>query len=132
MLVFDLNNVANVKNKKGYERSIISVFKENGVDYVKYIVKSHKDKYRINSIQTIKRKSFVDWLDGIQINNDKFQRGDILQFGDFKLVVLKNKGVYGNVRDFHKGYIIEKFYWRGYSDLRCYKTGWIDPKKQSF
>lgn len=125
-LIFDLANVS--RAKKGFggkiiERDIISLYDDNGVQKVKYRVKKHHQKRRIDEVNSVTRKAFVEWLDGIQINKDEFQRGDIIEFGEYKLVVLKNHGAFGKVKSLDEGHVIEKLYWRGCSEIRCFKTG---------
>lgn len=121
-LVFNLENAARVKNAKGYERDILSLFEENGVKKVSYRVKKHSRKRLIGETFTVSRKAFVDWLDGIQINKDEFTKGDIIEYGEFRFEVLKNNGAHGKVKCVKDGFILDKFYWRGCSDERCFKV----------
>lgn len=126
MLIYDLPLVARAKNEKGCEREIISI----NEDIVKYRVVKHTHKRFINTINTIKRKTFVAWLDGVQLKKDSFKRGDIVEFKGTKLVVLSNKGAYGKVKSLEHGFVIEEFYWRGYTDDRTFKIGFYNRLKK--
>lgn len=121
-LVFDLENVNRVKRGDS-ERDIISLFEENGVKKVMYRVKKHTQKHRIDTVNTVTRKAFVNWLDGVQMEKDTFKKGDIIMFGESKLIVLKNEGIFGKVQCAETGATIEKLYWRGCSEIRCFKIG---------
>lgn len=121
-LVFDLENVNRVKRGDS-ERDIISLFEENGVKKVMYRVKKHTQKYRIDTVGTVTRKAFVNWLQGIQLEKDTFKKGDIIEFGKSKFIVLKNQGIFGKVKCLESGATIDKLYWRGCSEIRCFKIG---------
>lgn len=126
MLIYDLNLTARAKNSKGCEREIISA----NEDIVKYRVVKHTHKTFINVIKTIKRKTFVAWLDGVELKKDAFKRGDIVEFKGTKLIVLSNKGAYGKVKSLEHGFVIEEFYWRGYTGDRTFKIGFYNRLKK--
>lgn len=125
-VVYPLEKVARVIDRKGNEREIVSLIKNDAgaVSKVIYRVTRHKEERRVGTVSEITKKAFVDWFHGVQIEKDQFKRGDIIRFEDMTFIVLRNNGIHGIVKDTESNIILKKFYWRGCSnDLRCHKIG---------
>lgn len=109
----------------GTVRVVLSTKKVKKVEYVEYKVLFHSQASRIGKIHTIKRSSFVKWLDGVKYDKEQYKPGDILLFDEMQIQVLENNGIYGTVRDINNPECtMNRFYWSGSDEISCIKIGY--------
>jgi hypothetical protein len=120
MLIYDLTEISAAVDANGNIRSVITA--DNC--FVTYRVAKHSQPHRIGETKTIKKKSFVDWLEGAKVNKNTFKEGDIILLSGDKFEVLENHGIYGTVRSLTEGFILNNVYWTHGEDF-SYKIGHV-------